>query len=90
MGGGDGIPPELFQIVVWKKTLESPLKSKEIKPVSSKGNQPWIFIGRSDDEAPILWPPDGNIWLIKKHPDAGKYWGQEEKRVTEDDMIGCH
>ena len=87
-----------FQIVVLKKTLESPLDSKEIKPVNPKGNQPWIFIGRSDAEAetPILWPPDMKSRLIGKAPDAGKDWGQEGKRMTEDEMVGwrhwlnCH
>ena len=72
---------------VLEKTLESPL---EIKPVSPKGNQSWIFIGKTDAEAetPILWPPDAKKWLIGKDPDAGKDWGQEEKGTTEDEMIG--
>ena len=72
--------------------LESPLDSKEIKSVNPKGNQPWIFIGRTDAEAeaPILWSPDVKNWLIWKDPDAGKDWGQEEKGVTEDDMVGWH
>ena len=61
-----------FQTVVLEKTFESLLDSKEIKPVNSKGNQPWIFIGRTDAEAPILWPPDAKSWLIEKDPDAGK------------------
>ena len=61
-----------FQIVVLEKTFESPLDSKEIKPVNPSGNQPWIFIGRTDAEAPILWPPDVNNQLIGKDPDAGK------------------
>ena len=75
-----------------EKTLESPLGSKEIKPVNSKGNQPWVFIERTDAEAeaPILWPPDAKSWLIGKDPDAGKDWGQEEKRMTEDEMAGWH
>ena len=75
-----------------EKTLESPLDSKEIKPVHPKGNQPWIFIGRTDAEAetPILWPPDAKNWLIGKDLDAGKDWGQEEKGVTEDEMVGWH
>ena len=72
------------------KTLESPLDYKDIKPVNPKGNQPWIFIGRTDAEAPILWPPDVNSWLIGKYPDAGKDWRQKEKRVTEDEMVGWH
>ena len=71
-----------------EKTLESLLDSKEIQPVHSKGDQSWIFIGRTDAEAetPILWPPDAKNWLTGKDPDAGKDWGQEEKRVTEDEM----
>ena len=71
---------------------KSPLDSKEIKLVNSKGNQPWIFIGRTDAEAeaPILWPPDVKNQLIRKDPDAGKDWGQEEKGTTEDEMVGCH
>ena len=78
--------------VVLEKTLESSLDSKEIKPVSSKGNQPWIFIGRTDAEAevPIFWPPDVKSRLIEKDPDAGKDWGQEEKGMTEDEMVGWH
>ena len=76
--------------MVLEKTLESPLDSKEIKPVNPKGNQPWIFIGRTnaEAEAPVLWPPDAKSWLIGKAPDAGKDWGQEEKGVTEDTMVG--
>ena len=78
--------------VVLERTLEIPLDSKEIQPVNPKGNQPWIFIGRTDAEAeaPILWPPDGKSWLIGKDPEAGKDRGQEEKRVTEDEMVGWH
>ena len=71
-----------FQFVVLEKTLENPLGSKEIKSVSPKGNQASIFIGRTDAEAEKLWPPDTKSWLIGKDP--GKYWGQEEKRETED------
>ena len=72
--------------VVLEKTPESPLDSKEIKPVNIKGNQPWLFIGWTDAEAeaPILQPPDGKSQLTGKDPDAGKYWGQEEKGVIED------
>ena len=72
-----------------KKTLESPLDSKEIKPVYPKGNQPWIFIGRTNTEvqAPVLWPPDAKSWLIEKDPDAGKDWGQEENGAAEDEMV---
>ena len=77
---------------VLEKTLESPLDSKEIQPVHPKGNQPWIFIGRTDAEAeaPILWPPNMKSWLPGKAPDAGKDWRQEEKGVTEDEMVGWH
>ena len=72
------------------KTLESSLDCKEIKPVDTKGNQPWKFTGRTDAEAeaPILWPPDTKSWLTGKDTDAGKDWGQEEKGVTEDKMVG--
>ena len=74
------------------KTLGSPLDSKQIKPVNPQGNQPWIFIGRTDAEveAPIIWPPDVKNWLIGKDPDAGKEWRQEEKGTTEDEMVGWH
>ena len=79
-----------FWTVVLEKTLESPLDYKEIQPVHSKGDQPWVFIGRTDVEAetPILWPPDVKSWLIWKDPDAGKDWWQEEKGTTEDEMDG--
>ena len=75
-----------------EETLESPLDSKEIKPVSPKGNQTWKFTVRTDAEAevPILWPRDAKIQLIGKDPDAGKDWGQEKKGVTEDEMAGWH
>ena len=79
-----------FWTVVLEKTLESPLDSKEIKPVHPKGNQSWIFIGRTDTETLILWPPDMKNWLIGKDSDAGKDWRQEEKRTTEDKMFGWH
>ena len=74
-----------LQIVVLEKTFMSPLDNEEIKPVNLKGNQSWIFIGRTDAEAeaPILWPPDVKSWLIGKDPDAGKDWGQE-KGMAED------
>ena len=80
-----------FQTVVLEKTLESPLDYKEIQPVSPKGNQSCIFIGRTDAEAEalILWPPDVKIWLIRKDPEAGKHWGQNEKGVAEDEMFIC-
>ena len=72
-----------------EKTLESPLDCKEIQPVHPK-DQSWVFIGRTDVEAetPILWPFDGKSWLIWKDPDAGKDWGQKEKGMTEDEMVG--
>ena len=81
-----------FWTVVLDKTLESPLDCKEIQPVHPKGDQSWVFIGRTDVEAatPILWPPDVKSWLIWKDPDAGKDWGQEEKEMTEDEMVGWH
>ena len=81
-----------FWTVVLEKTLESPLDCKEIKPVNPKENQSWIFIGRTDAEAetPILWPPDAKSWLIGKGPNTGKDWGQEEKGMTEDEMVGGH
>ena len=74
------------------KILESPMDCKEIQLVHPKGDQSWVFIGRTDVEAetPILWPPDKKSWLIWKDPDAGKDWGQEEKGTTEDEMIGWH
>ena len=81
-----------FRTVVLHKILESPLDSKEIQPVHPKGNQFQIFIGRTDAEAetPILWPPDAKNWLIWKDPDSGKDWRQEEKGMTEDEMVGWH
>ena len=81
-----------LQTVVLEKTLESPLDSKEVKPVNPKGNQPWIFIGRTGAEAetPVLWPPDAKNGPIGKDPDARKGWRQEEKGTTEDEMVGWH
>ena len=78
--------------MVLEKTLKSPLDCKEIQPVHSRGDQPWVFIGRTDVEAEtlILCPPDVKSWLIGKDPDAGKYRGQEEKGTTEDEMAGWH
>ena len=78
-----------FQIVL-EKTLESSLDSKEIKSVNMKGKQPWIFIGRTDVEAPIVWLPDAKSQLIGKDVDAGEDWGQEEKGAIEDEMVGWH
>ena len=81
-----------FWTVVLEKTFESPLDCKEIQPVHPKGDQSWVFIGRTDVEAetPILWPPDAKSWLIWKDPHAGKDWGQEEKGTIEDKMVGWH
>ena len=79
-----------FWTLVLEKTPESPLDSKEIKPVNPKGNQPWIFTGWTGAEALILWPPDVKSWLIGKDPEAGKDWGQEEKGTTEDEIVGWH
>ena len=73
--------------MVQEKTPESPLDCKEIKPVNPKGNQSWIFIGRTDAETPILWPPDAKNWLTGKDPDAGKDWRWEEKGMIEDEMV---
>ena len=81
-----------FWTVVLEKTLESPMDRKEIQPVQPKGDQSWVFTGRTDVEAEIsiLWPPDAKNWLIWKDPDAGKDWRQEEEETTEDEMIGWH
>ena len=81
-----------FLTMVLEKTLESPLDCKEIQPVHPKGDQSWVFIGRTDGEAetPILWPPDVKSCLIWKDLDAWKDWGQEEKGTTEDEMVGWH
>ena len=81
---------DAFELWCWRRLL-SPLHSKEIQPVHPKGDQSWVFIGRTDAEAetPILWPPDAKSWLIWKDPAAGKNWGQEEKGMT-DEMVGWH
>ena len=81
-----------FWTVVLEKTLSSPLDCKEIQPVHPKGDQSWIFIGRTDAEAEtlILWPPDAKKWLTGKDPDAGKDWRREEKGMTKDEMVGWH
>ena len=75
--------------MVLEKTLESPLDHKQIQPVHPKGYQPWIFIGKTDAEAetPIVWTTDAKCWLIRKDPDARKDWRQEEKGMTEDEMV---
>ena len=81
-----------FGTVVLEKTPESPVDCREIRPFHPKGDQSWVFIGRTDVEAetPILWPPDAKSWLIWKDPDDGKDWGQEEKGTTEDGIVGWH
>ena len=81
-----------FRTVVLEKTLESPLYCKEIQPVHPKGDQSWVFIGKTDviAEIPILWPPDVKSWFIEKDLDAGKDWGQEVKGKTEDEVVGWH
>ena len=83
---------DTFWTVVLEKIFESPLDCKEIQPVHSEGDQPWDFFGRNDAEAetPVLWPPYTKSWLIGKDSDAGRYWGQEEKGTTEDEMAGWH
>ena len=81
-----------FWTTVLEKTLESPLDRREIQPVHPKGDQSWVFIGKTDVEAeiPIFWPTDAKSWLIGKDPDAGKDWGQEEKGMTEGEVFGWH
>ena len=81
-----------FWTVVLEKTLESPLDCKEIQPVHPKGNQLWIFNGRTgaEAEAPVFWPPDAKNWLVRKDPDSGKDWRQKEKGTVEDEMVGWH
>ena len=81
---------DAFELWCRKKTVESPLDCKEIKTVNPKENQSWIFIGRTDaePETPVLWPPGGKSWFIRKDPDAGKDWRQEKKGTTEDKMVG--
>ena len=83
---------DAFELWYWRRFLKSPLECKEIQPVHPKGNQSWLFIGKTDVEAetPILWPPDVKNWLIWKDTGAGKDWGQEEKGKTEDEMVGWH
>ena len=78
--------------MVLEKTLESPLDCKKIQPVHPKGNQSWMFFGRTDAEAetPVLWPPHAKSWPIGKDPDAGEEWRQEEKGMTEDERVGWH
>ena len=81
-----------FWTVVFEKALESPLACKEVQPVHSEGDQPWVFFGRIDAKAetPVLWPPHVKSWLIGKDCDAGRHWGQKEKETTENEMAGWH
>ena len=81
---------DAFELWCWRRLFESPLHCKEIQPVHPKGDQSWVFIGRTDAEAetPILWPPHVKCGLIGKDPDAGRDWGQEETGMTEDEMVG--
>ena len=83
---------DAFELWCWRRHLESPLDCKELQPVHSKGDQPWDFFGRNaaKAETPVLWPPHAKSWLIGKYSDAGRYWGQEEKGMTEDEMAGWH
>ena len=80
---------DAFELWYWRR-LESPLECKEVQLVNPKGNQSWIFIGRTEAEASILWPPDMKKWLIGKDPDTGKNWRPKEKGMTEDVMVGWH
>ena len=83
---------DAFELWCWEKSLENPLVCKEIQPVHPKGNQSWMFIGRTDIEAEtqILWPPGMKIWLTGKDPDAGKDWAQERDGMTDDEMVEWH
>ena len=81
------VPKNWCFLIVLEKTFESPLDSKKIKLVNPKGNQPWIFIGRTDAEAPIVWPPDAKSWLIGKDPDSGRDWKPKEKGVAKDELV---
>ena len=80
-----------FELWCWRR-LENPIDCKEVQPVHPKGDQSWVFLGRTDAKAetPVLWPPHVKSWLIGKDPDAGRDWGQEEKGTTEDEMVGWH
>ena len=80
---------DAFELWCWRRLLRVPWTAKEIKPINPKGNQPWIFIGRTVAEAPILWPPDAKSWLTGKDSDVGRDWGQE-KGATEDETVGWH
>ena len=83
---------DAFEMWCWRRLLRVPWTARKSNQSILKGDQPWVFIGRTDAKAetPILWPPDGKSWLIGKDPDAGRVWGQEEKGTTEDEMAGWH
>ena len=83
---------DAFELWCWRRLLRVPWTARRSNPVHPKGDQSWVFIGRTNAEAetPILWPPDAKSWLIGKDPDAGKDWGQEERETTEDEMVGWH
>ena len=81
---------DVFELWCWRRLLSVPWTTRRSKPVSPKGNRLWIFFGRNDAEAPILWPPDSKNWLLGKDPDAGKDWRPEEKGTAEDEMVGWH
>ena len=81
---------DAFELQFWRRLMRVPWKARKLNQTNLKGNQPWILFGRTDAEAPILSPPDAKSWLIGKDLDAGKDWGQEEKEVTEDEMVGFH
>ena len=83
---------DAFDLWCWRRLLRVPLNCKEIHSVYFKGDQPWDFFGRNDAKAqtPVLWPPHAKSWLIEKDSDAGRDWGQEEKGMTEDEMVGWH
>ena len=87
---GSALKNWCFWIVILDKTRENPLDYMEVKSINPIGNQPWIFFGRTEAEAPIHWPPDVKSWLIGNDSDAGKDWGQEEKEAIEDEMVGYH
>ena len=78
---------DTFELWCWRRLLRVPWTIKEIKPVNPKGNQPWIFIGKTDAEAPIFWTPDAKSQFIGRDPDSGKDWRQEKKEVAEDEMV---
>ena len=83
---------DAFELWCWRRLLRVPLDCKEIQPVHPKGDQSWVFIRRNDakTETPVLWPPHAKSWLVGKDSDAGKSWRQEEKGMTEDEMVGWH